>query len=326
MESPAMKAIITLGVTAFALLGLTSVGLKCMIQGGSSQVAVAAPGKTPFNGQRAFEDLRKVVAFGPRIAGSEELAKTRNYIEDQLRASGLAVREHTFDANTPVGIKKMVNVVGIVEGSRPGVILLSNHYDTKYLPDLVFVGANDGGSTTAWMIEMARAFGPKRDGMSLWLCFFDGEEAFRQWSDTDSLYGSRAFVAHLKEEGTFAQVRAEINVDMIGDCYLGIKRDRDAPEALEKAVWHTARDQGYGTRFLPFADDVQDDHLPFRKAGIPSLEIIDFVYGKTLIDHARNWHTANDTIERCCPDSLQIVGDVLYQALPQIEAAVGAAS
>ena len=326
MESPAMKAIITLGVTAFALLGLTSVGLKCMIQGGASQVTIAPPGKTPFNGQRAFDDLRKVVAFGPRISGSEQLAQTRAYIEEQLRAAGLAVREHAFDAQTPIGTKKMVNVVGVVQGSRPGVILLTNHYDTKYLPDILFVGANDGGSTTAWMIEMARALGPKRDGMSIWLCFFDGEEAFRTWSATDSLYGSRAFLDQIKQEGTFAQVRALINVDMIGDCYLGIKRDRNAPESLEKPVWQTARELGYGSRFLPFADDVQDDHIPFRDAGVPALEIIDFVYGKTILDHARNWHTANDTIERCCPDSLQIVGDVIYQALPRIETALEAAS
>ncbi len=326
MESPAMKVIVTLGVAAFVILGLTSMGLKWMIHGGGSRRAVAAQEKSPFDGRRAFEDLRKVVGFGPRVSGSEPLAETRAYIKRELGKAGLAVREHAFDADTPMGTRKMVNVVGVVEGTRLGVVLLSNHYDTKYFTDIVFVGANDGGSTTAWMIEMARALGPKREGLSVWLCFFDGEEAFREWSETDSLYGSRAFVKHLKEEGTLSQVRVAVNVDMIGDCYLGIKRDSAAPAWLTRAIWGTARDMGYGAHFLPFGHDVVDDHVPFRRAGIPAADIIDFTYGRSQEEHPRNWHTANDTLDRVCPDSLQVVGDVIYHALPKIEAALDAGS
>ena len=321
MESPAMKVIVTLGVMVFVILGLTSVGLRWMLHGAGSRRTVAEQGKSPFNGQRAFEDLRTVVGFGPRVSGSESLAKTRDYIEQELKKAGLTVRQLPFDADTPLGKVKMVNVVGVVEGSRPEVIMLSNHYETKRFSDFTFVGANDGGSTTAWMIEMARALGAKREGMSVWLCFFDGEEAFKQWSETDSLYGSRAFVKHLRDEGTLSRVRAEINVDMIGDCYLGIKRDRDAPTWLTRAIWDTARDLGYGAYFLPFAQDVTDDHIPFREAGAPAIDLIDFTYGRSSEEHLRNWHTANDTLDRVCADSLQVVGDVIYHAVSKIEAA-----
>jgi Zn-dependent M28 family amino/carboxypeptidase len=326
MKSSAIEAIVALGVAVFIVLGLTSIGMKRMVQGAGSRRAVAEKGKSPFDGQRAFGDLRTVVGFGPRVSGSDALARTREYIEGELKKAGLTVRQHAFDADTPIGKVKMVNVAGIVAGSRPDVIMITNHYETKQFSDFTFVGANDGGSTTAWMIEMARTLGPKREGMSVWLCFFDGEEAFKQWSETDSLYGSRAFVKQLQEEGTLSRVRAEINVDMIGDCYLGIKRDRGAPIWLTRAIWSTARDLGYGAHFLPFAHDVADDHLPFRRAGIPAADLIDFTYGESVSEHSRNWHTANDTLERVCPDSLQVVGDVIYHALPKIEAAVKAGS
>ncbi len=320
MQSTAIKVIVMMGVLAFLFLGLASVGLKRYVHSSGTVRVAAGAAKSPFDGKRAFEDLRRIVALGPRIPGSEALAQERVLIRGELERSGLRVEEHAFDAKTPIGDLRMVNLVGVVEGTRPGIILLGNHYDTKYFKNIVFVGANDGGSTAAWMIEMARALGPKRTGYTVWLCFFDGEEAFGTWSATDSLYGSRAFVEHLRADGTFAQVKAMVNVDMIGDCFLGIKQDRDAPGWLTAAVWGAARDLGYTSCFLPFADSIEDDHVPFRRAGIPAMDIIDFSYGGGQIEHARNWHTAKDTLDRVCPDSLQVVGDVIYHALPKIDA------
>ena len=319
MESTAIKVIATLGVLAFVLLGLTSVGLKKMIQSSGTRRAEVEQRKSKFDSKRAFADLRTVVGLGPRTPGSPQAAELRAFIHKELEQAELRVWDHTFDAHTPIGPVKMVNVVGVVEGTKPGVILLSNHYDTKRFTDFKFVGANDGGSTTAWMIEMGRALGPRREGRSVWLCFFDGEEAFGTWSDADSLYGSRAFVEHLREKGELAQVKAEINVDMIGDCCLGIKQDRSAPAWLTRAVWGTARDQGYAAYFLPFAEAIEDDHVPFRRAGIPSMDIIDFCYGQTPAEHERNWHTAQDTLEHVCAESLQVVGDVIYDALPRVD-------
>lgn len=286
----------------------------------------ASQAQSPFDGKRAFEDLRAVVAIGPRDPGSQGIVQARDYIKRQLTAAGLAVREQAFTATTPVGSKAMVNLTGVVEGTKPGVILLGNHYDTKYFPNFTFVGANDGGSTTAWMLEMARTLGPHREGCSVWLCFFDGEEAFKTWSEADSLYGSRAYVAALKSGGELAQIKAMINVDMIGDCYLGVVGDPGAPAWLSGAVWGTASKLGYSEHFLLTPRHVEDDHVPFRKAGVPTLEVIDFSYGKTVNDHNRNWHTPNDTIDKVCADSLQVVGDVIYHALPDIDANAGTSS
>jgi Zn-dependent M28 family amino/carboxypeptidase len=154
------------------------------------------------------------------------------------------------------------------------------------------------------------------------LCFFDGEEAFGPWSETDGLYGSRAFVEHLRRNGELATVRAMINLDMIGDCYLGIKRERFAPGWLTRVIWDTARELDCAPYFLPFAQDVGDDHVPFRQAGIPAVDVIDFLYGQTDADHQRTWHTANDTLDHVCAASLQVVGDVIYHALPKLDASL----
>jgi len=277
-------------------------------------------GSSPFNGRRAYEELRRVVGFGPRPSGSSALAELRKHIEAELASAGLEVRRQEFDASTPIGPVRMVNITGVVQGTEPGIIILGNHYETKYLPQITFVGANDGGSTTAWMLEMARTLGPKRRGKSVWLCFFDGEESFAEWTASDSLYGSRHFVERLEAEGRLGEVAAMINVDMIGDCYLDIKKERDAPAWLTQIIWQKARDSGYGQFFLPFVQVVEDDHIPFRRAGIPAINIIDFSYGSSASEHLKNWHTANDTLDRVCGDSLQVVGDVIYHALPEIDA------
>lgn len=290
----------------------------------SERAASTAVSKTPdraspFDGKRAYADARKIVGFGPRPPGSDALAHTRVFIKDELAKAGVSVREQAFEADTPIGKKAMVNLVGVVEGTKDGVIVLGNHYDTKHFSDRVFVGANDGGSTTAWMIEMARVLGAKREGRAVWLCFFDGEEAFGEWSKTNSLYGSRAFVDALRGKGELSQIKTMINVDMIGDCDLGIRQDRDAPDWMTQLVWGVAQRIGHGRSFLAFAHAIEDDHVPFRRAGVPALNVIDFNYGATAKEHAETWHTERDAIERICPESLQAVGDVIYHALPEID-------
>ena len=216
MTPTSMKVIILGGVLTFVFLWLTAGALKNSMTAGASARTTVESARSPFDGKRAYEGLLKVVKFGPRPAGSPALDQLRGYIESELRTLGMQVRRHEFEASTPQGIKKMVNLVGIVQGSVPGVIVLGNHYDTKYFPDFEFVGANDGGSTTAWMLEMARALGPKRTGRTVWLCFFDGEEAFKEWSAADSLYGSREFVLDLRGKNELASIKAMVNVDMIG--------------------------------------------------------------------------------------------------------------
>lgn len=311
--------IVVAAVAAIIALALLTHAARRLSERDPAQRAVGEK-KSPFDGTRAYRDLMAIVEIGPRPPGSEGAEKLRALLRAVLADTGLAVSEHAFEAQTPLGPRRMVNVVAKVEGNRPGVIALSNHYDTKYLPDIRFVGANDGGSTTAWMLEMARALGPRRNGRGVWLIWFDGEEALKEWTEQDSLYGSRELVRVLRESGQLAAIEALINVDMIGDCYLGILRDPGAPAWLSNAVWSKAGELGLGGHFLPEARPVLDDHIPFRLAGVPALNLIDYEYGGSPIDHRNNWHTANDTIEKVCPASLQAVGDVLYHALSGIEA------
>lgn len=313
--STAIKAIVGIGVVTFLLLFFVAFTLQRAIEPSEAERVSDFDPRSPFDGARAYADLKEFVAIGSRVPGTAGAKAARVFIREKLEAAGLSVREWPFEANTPLGKRPMANVVGTIKGTAPGIIILSNHYDTKYLPDIEFVGANDGGSTTAWMLEMARTIGPDREGRSIWLCFFDGEEAFEEWTDTDSLYGSRHMVEALSESGQLRDVEAVLNVDMIGDCYLGIFRDAGAPEWMSRIIWNKAGELGYGIHFLSVSLPMEDDHIPFRKAGVDAVNLIDFRYGGTMFDHNKNWHTANDTVERVCPESLQAVGDVVYHIL-----------
>lgn len=213
----------------------------------------------------------------------------------------------------------MTNLTAICQGTRPGTIIISGHYDTKYLPYIDFVGANDAGSSTAFLLEMARTLGPTREGYSVQFVWFDGEEAIVEWSDADSLYGSREMVRRLNEQNQLGEIRAMINVDMIGDCHLNILRDARAPRWLLDTIWDTAGELGHADVFSGIEKGMEDDHIPFRQAGIPAINLIDFEYGASRLEHDLNWHTERDTLDLVCSESLQAVGDVLYHALPKIE-------
>ncbi len=314
----ALRFIIAFGVMTFFGLILFAYGLRLAAKRDESQ-RPNAEAKSPFNGQRAYDDLKRIVELGPRPPGSPEAERLRAMLREELDKVGIAVREQAFDADTPIGKRRMVNVIAEIAGNTPGIIILGNHYDTKYMPEIRFVGANDGGSTTAWMLEMARAIGPSRKGRTLWLVWFDGEEAFKEWSDTDGLYGSRELVRALRMQNEVKSIHTMINVDMIGDSYLGIPRDPGAPPWLSTLIWTQASELGLGSHFLPSALPVQDDHMPFRLAQIPAMVLIDFEYGGSALEHKSNWHTVRDTIDKVNPRSLQVVGDVLYHALPTLD-------
>jgi hypothetical protein len=320
-DNTAMKVIVIVGVLTLTVLLLAALLMKRSLKPDESERVRVVASESPFDQARAWRDLEFIVGLGPRPAGSDNAASLRRYLTGELQGIGLGVREHAFEAKTPVGVKSMVNLITEIKGARGDVILLTNHYDTKQFDKFTFVGANDGGSTTAWMLEMARALKPRAGrGYTLWLAWLDGEESFGRWSADNSLYGSRALVAHLKEKGELSRIRAVINVDMIGDAYLCILRDPDAPAWLLNPVWDTARRFGYTRHFGMAARQVDDDHIPFREAGVPALEIIDFSYGGSLVQHALNWHTEQDTLDKVRAESLKAVGDVIYHSLTVIEA------
>ena len=261
------------------------------------------------DGAAALRHLERLVAIGPRVAGTPGGERARAYITGKLKKLRVRVEVHAFEADTPHGRRRMANVVAVVPGRRPDVILLGGHYDTKSFKEFRFVGANDGGSSAALLLELARGLAAAPREYTYWVVWFDGEEALVSWTERDSLYGSRRLAADLARSGRLP--RAVVLVDMIGDRDLGILRDTYSTPWLREIVWATAARLGHGRHFLGVEMGVEDDHAPFLRAGVPAVLLIDFDYPP--------WHTAEDTVDKVSPRSLAIVGDVVLEALPSIE-------
>jgi Zn-dependent M28 family amino/carboxypeptidase len=297
---------------------MTRTGLLLLTVFAAAGLASAAP-QTPsgFDGARAYEHVRQLVAIGPRTAGSPGGAEARRYILGQLTAIGIRAAEQPFDAVTPLGPTRMANVVATLPGSRMERLVLAGHFDTKRFPTARFVGANDGGSSTAFLLELARVLRGRTNPYTIELLFFDGEEAVIEWTATDHTYGSRHYVEAARRSGSLASIRALILVDMIGDRDLAIRRESQSTPWLTDLIWASARRLGLSRHFLDEATPVDDDHVPFLEAGVPAVDVIDFDYPA--------WHTPADTIDQVAAHSLQIVGDVLLAALPAIEERLAAA-
>ena len=285
---------------------------------------VAAPGDAApaFDGHAAFRHVERMVRFGPRPSGSDALARTRRYLVEELKRGGLTVREEAFTAQTPDGPIKMVNVIGEIKGRRPDVILIGGHYDTKYFRNFRFVGANDGGSSSGLLLALAETLATAPSEFTYWIVFFDGEEARRDWSRDDSLYGSRSFVRSLRDGDKLKRLRTVIVVDMIGDRDLGIRREGGSAPWLTDLIWQSANRLGYTRHFLDSSLAVEDDHSPFIEAGVPGALLIDFDYGGRPGENAF-WHTPEDTLDKVSPQSLRIVGEVLLESLRSLERALG---
>ncbi len=268
-----------------------------------------------FNGGRAYSDLQHLVSFGPRPPGSKALVASRRWIIEELRKTGCVVKQDPFVASTPVGKIPMVNLIAELPGKeKDKIVIIAGHYDTKLETKFRFVGANDGGSSAAFLLELARELRPTQHKVTYWLVFFDGEEAFKTWTDTDSLYGSRQLAAKLTQEGELSRIQAMILVDMIADAHLDIRRDRESTAWLSDLVFRTARKLGYARYFLNESGAVDDDHTPFVNVGVSAVDLIDFDYGP----NNSYWHTAQDVPAHCSPTSLTIVGRVVRATLDEL--------
>ena len=292
---------------------LASLGVV-LLGGGALQLACAAE-PLSFHGGRAFEDLKRLVAFGPRPSGSKALALSRQEILRQLGLVGVPVEEDSFTAATPFGNIPMTNLIAKIPGARPQVVIVAGHYETKRFDDFAFLGANDGGSSAAFLLELARVLARRKNVFTIWLVFFDGEEAFRQFSATDGLYGSRHLVQKMAANGELARVQAMILVDMVGDAQLNIHREHNSTPWLTDLVFQSARRLGYASYFPDEARAYEDDHIPFVNAGVSAVDLLDFDYGP----NNSYWHTAKDTADKCSPLSLTIVGRVVLATLEELE-------
>jgi hypothetical protein len=277
-------------------------------------------GNTPpahIDSKRAFQYTREVTAFGERYIGNENHKKLERYIVDHLK--GDEVEYDAFTADTVEGKFPIRNIIAKFPGSKDGIIVIMGHYDTNYpLRGTRYVGANDGGSSTAILLEFAnqlRAAGKKRDGYSVWLVWTDGEEAVKTWTATDSLYGTRHLAEKWEKDGTLKKIKALMVMDMIGDADLNIDRDTNSTPWLLDLIHNAAEREGYQSHFYDREGPIEDDHLPFVKRGVPSADVIDLDYGYNNVFH----HTPQDTMDKVSAKSLEIVGDTIMETIHMLD-------
>jgi glutaminyl-peptide cyclotransferase len=280
--------------------------------------AAPPPEKTGgFDGKRAFAHVTKQVSFGPRPAGSPAIAETQDYILAELKSYGCGPDIDTFSSDTPAGRLSMKNILVKIPGDRPGVILLGTHYDTKRLEN--FVGADDGGSSTGVMLELARNLCPQHSRYAVWIAFFDGEEAVRpEWQDPDNCYGSRQMAARFANSGDLTKIKAFLLADIVGTRTPHFKRETYSTKALVDLVWGVAEKLGYGNIFVEDSSAVEDDHQSFLKRHVPSVDVIDLDNGPG--GDVYYWHTPQDSLDKISPKTLAIVGHVFLESVKQLQA------
>ncbi len=278
-----------------------------------SALCAQAPPAPAFDSSKAYDHLRQIVSIGPRPSGSPGSAKTRDYVIAQLKAIGVPVTQQAFTAKTPIGQIPMVNLIATIPGTRKERIAIAGHYDTKLFREFRFVGANDGGSSTAFLIELARVLKSRTNTFTIELIFFDGEEAtLRDWGANDHTYGSQHYVDTAKKNGTLSALKALVLVDMIADRSPRFLREQTSTAWLTDIIWSTAQKAGHGALFVNESMPIEDDHVPFLKAGVAATDIIDLDYAP--------WHTEADTLDQTSARTMQVVGDVVVAALAPIEA------
>jgi len=274
-----------------------------------------------FDGDRAMQYVKDIVKFGPRPLDSANHKNVEDYIDARLK--GDDVEDDRFTADTPVGRFPVHNIIAKYPGTKDGIIVVASHYDTNYpLRGTSYVGANDGGSSSGLLLELANQLrSKKRDGYSVWLVWDDAEEAMKPDGSgglpeempfmDDSLYGITHVAEKWQADGTLKKIKAFLLADMIGDADLNVDRDLNSTPWLESVVYESAKRLGYQSHFFGRDNQVSDDHLPFMKRGVACADLIDFMYGYNNVF----WHTPQDTVDKLSPKSLQIVGSVILETM-----------
>jgi glutaminyl-peptide cyclotransferase len=278
---------------------------------------VADLGPPPaFDSARAMQYVKEIVALGPRPIGSANHKKVEDYIHSHLKDD--VVEDDSLTIDTTEGKFPVHNIIAKFPGTKDGIIVIASHYDTNYpLRDTSYVGANDGASSSALLLEIANQLrGKKRDGYSVWLLWDDAEEAIRlPWTDTNSVYGVRHLAQKWQDDGTIKKIKAFLLEDMIGDADLNIDRDESSTPWLEDMIYQAATRLGYQSHFFGRTVPMEDDHKPFVQRGVPSADLIDFDYGYDNVF----WHTTQDTVDKLSPKSLEIVGTVTLETVRALD-------
>ena len=294
------------------LLPIFAAGALCL--NGPLALSAAAP-DVVFHGAAALAQTRRAVAFGERPSGSENLTRLRQWILAELKPLGGQLTSDSFQGQTPSGPVAMTNLILKFPGSSGKAIAITGHYDTKNIPMVKFLGANDGGSSTGFLLEFARAIAGTKHQDDIYVVFFDGEEAVGKWSDTDSRYGSRHLAAKWLAEGILPHLRALINVDMIGDKDLDLSNDENSSQALRAQVKGVADRLGDAPYFRRDQGGIDDDHKPFAELGVNVLDLIDLDYGP----NGSYWHTAADTMDKLGVRSFQVTGDIVMALVKELD-------
>jgi glutaminyl-peptide cyclotransferase len=281
-----------------------------------------AKAQTPaISGQAIYNLTAQLLTAAPkRYNGSPGHLAAEAFIKSHFKpeaAKGDLITDE-FTASTPAGPQTMRNYIVRYPGKREGIIVLASHYETNYpLRDIPFVGANDGACTSALLIEIGaylRTHPPQ--GYSVWLVFDDGEEAVSQWSDSDSLYGTRHLAAKWYADGTLKRIKAFIVADMIGDKDLDILEEQQSTSWLRALLKQAAANTHHSANVFQTQGAEEDDHLPFLRRGVPSLDIIDVDYGPHTATTPDGYHhTAQDTLDKISPKSLQISADLFLELI-----------
>jgi glutaminyl-peptide cyclotransferase len=280
-------------------------GLVCrllLLTLGLSQIAAACArpqDQEQFDGDKAYVHVLRQCEFGPRPVGSEAGHVTAQYIVSELDRLAWTTESQEFVYAGIAG----ENIVA--SKGRGPVVILGAHYDTRALadrdpvdPTLPVLGANDGASGVAVLLELARVLNVENAGHEVWLVFFDAE-------DQGNIGGWPFSVGATHMAGQLPlQPEAVVVVDMIGDAEQQIFYEHNSDAQLMETLWTIAAELGYQDYFIPtYRYSIMDDHIPFRQQGLVAVDIIDFDYPY--------WHTTEDTADKVSPDSLQRVGRVL---------------
>jgi glutaminyl-peptide cyclotransferase len=282
-----------------------------------ASATVADQGPPPaFDSARAMQYVKEIVALGPRPIGSANHKKVEDYIHSHLKDD--LVEGDAFTVDTTEGKFPVHNIIAKFPGTKDGIVVIASHYDTNYpLRDTSYIGANDGASSSALLLEIANQLrGKQRDGYSVWLLWDDAEESMRlPWFDPESLYGVRHLAQKWQDDGTLKKIKAFLLEDMIGDADLNIEHEENSTPWLEDLIYQAATRRGYQSHFFARTIPMDDDHIPFVQHSVPSADLIDFDYGYDNVF----WHTTQDTVDKLSPKSLEIVGTVTLETVRALD-------